>query len=159
MTGGCCVHRAPGTAKKAKPSRAALDEQEDRSRSVTRSLLIALMARVAFFLLPFLPLRVKNLVLISKVGLLLFIAVHILHKQARLSASQALLQTAPCQMALCMRKRLLERTRERLVKTTSMSAAASYTSGNAGERSVAESRRIKMPYGGVRASLQPDAHA
>ena len=80
MTGGCCVHRAPESAKKAKPAKAALDEQEDRSRSVTRSLLIALMARVGFFLLPFLPLRVKNLVLISKVGLSHCCA-H-LHKQA-----------------------------------------------------------------------------
>ena len=59
----------------------ALDEQEDRSKSVTRSLLIALMARVAFFLLPFLPLRVKNLVLISKVGFSPLIVMRIVHKQ------------------------------------------------------------------------------
>ena len=51
-----------------KPPKAALNELEERSRSVTRNLLIALTARVAFFLLPFLPLRVKNLSVISKVS-------------------------------------------------------------------------------------------
>ena len=94
MTGGCRVHRAPGSAKKAKPAKAALDEQEDRSRSVTRGLLIALMARVAFFLLPFLPLRVKNLVLISKVGFTCLSIV--LTAQVYLSCLQALLQRLQC---------------------------------------------------------------
>ena len=81
MKGGCLVHRAPGNAKKAKPAKAALDEQEDRSKSVTRGLLIALLARVAFFLLPFLPLRVKNFVLISKVGFSLLVVVLTVRRQ------------------------------------------------------------------------------
>lgn len=63
-----CVYRLPQKPKKVKPPKAALNELEERSRSVTRNLLIALTARVAFFLLPFLPLRVKNLSVISKVS-------------------------------------------------------------------------------------------
>lgn len=59
--------RSPEKPKKAKPAKAELNELEERSRSVTRSLLIALAARVAFFLLPFLPLRIKNLLVVSKV--------------------------------------------------------------------------------------------
>lgn len=60
--------RAAGKPKKAKPPKAALNELEERSRSVSRNLLVALTARVAFFLLPFLPLRIKNLSVISKVA-------------------------------------------------------------------------------------------
>ena len=64
-----CVSRLPEKPKKVKPPKAALNELEERSRSVTRNLLIALTARVAFFLLPFLPLRVKNMSVISKVSI------------------------------------------------------------------------------------------
>ena len=60
--------RAAGKTKKAKLPKAALNELEERSRSVSRNLLVALTARVAFFLLPFLPLRIKNLSVISKVA-------------------------------------------------------------------------------------------
>ena len=61
------VCRLPEKARKAKPPKAALNELEERSGTVTRNLLVALTARVAFFLLPFLPLRVKSLSVLSKV--------------------------------------------------------------------------------------------
>jgi hypothetical protein len=56
--------------KKAKPIKAALNELEEKSRSVSKNLLMGLTARVAFFLLPFLPLRIKDLSVISKVACL-----------------------------------------------------------------------------------------
>ncbi len=57
------IRPPPKTAKAA----AAVTELEDKGKSVSRGLMIALAARLAFVALPVLPVRVKNVSLAHKV--------------------------------------------------------------------------------------------